>query len=148
MCPRFSAPSSVYLKPKHFKTPMNSQIPTIQFYEGISEELSNVSLRRDLATGSRRAVFMFKKMESIERFNTFRNRFAGALRLTDSEGEISVEPSGIRFIFGGPEGDDLERVECTLEIDQKDHWERFMRFMHRYAEANSMAYGETGRQKS
>ncbi|MDJ0702344.1 MAG: photosystem II reaction center protein Psb28 [Leptolyngbyaceae cyanobacterium MO_188.B28] len=127
---------------------MHSQPPTIQFYEGISEELSNVSLRRDLTTGARRVVFMFKKMESIERFNTFRNRFAGALRLTDSEGQIEVEPSGIRFIFGGPEGDDLERVECTLEIDQNDHWERFMRFMHRYAEANGMAYGERGGQKS
>lgn len=127
---------------------MYSQIPTIHFYEGISEELSNVSLQRDRATGVRKVVFMFQKLESIERFNTFKNRFAGALRLTDSEGEISVEPSGIRFIFGGPEGDDLERVECTLEIDRNDHWERFMRFMHRYAEANGMAYGETGGQES
>ncbi|MCG8364139.1 MAG: photosystem II reaction center protein Psb28 [Pseudanabaenales cyanobacterium] len=127
---------------------MYSQIPTIHFYEGISEELSNVSLRRDRATGGRKVVFMFQKLESIERFNTFKNRFAGTFRLTDSEGEISVEPSGIRFIFDGPEGDDLERVECTLEIDRNDHWERFMRFMHRYAEANGMAYGETGGQES
>lgn len=127
---------------------MHSPTPTIQFYEGIFEELSNVSLRRDLATGAHRVVFMFEKMKSIERFNTFRNRFEGVLRLTDSEGEISVEPSGVKFIFGGPEGDDLERVECILEIDQADHWDRFMRFMHRYAEANGMVYGERGEQKS
>lgn len=85
---------------------------------------------------------MFEQLKSIERFNSFRNRFSKVLRLSDSEGEIAMEPSGIKFIFGGPEGDDLARVDCTIELDREDHWERFMRFMHRYAEANGIAYGE------
>jgi photosystem II reaction center protein Psb28 len=33
-------------------------------------------------------------------------------------------------------------VECKLESDQENHWQRFMRFMNRYAEANAMIYGE------
>jgi photosystem II Psb28-2 protein len=33
-------------------------------------------------------------------------------------------------------------MECRFEIDLEDYWERFMRFMNRYAEANGMAYGE------
>ena len=77
---------------------------------------------------------------ALERFNSFRQRFSKALSLTDSEGTISVEPESLRFIYGGPEGDDLQRVECTFAIDQDDHWDRFMRFMERYAEANGMAY--------
>lgn len=65
------------------------------------------------------------------------------MRLTDEEGEIRVEPTSVKFIFGGPEGDDLQRMECEFEIEREDHWERVMRFMHRYAEANGMAYGES-----
>ena len=57
----------------------------------------------------------------------------------------ALSPSNLRGLssfFGGPEGDELVQVECILDIDREDHWERFMRFMHRYAEANGMAYGE------
>lgn len=116
--------------------------PSIQFFEGLSEELSGVSLRRDRATGIRTMILMFDKLASIERFNSFRKRFNNNLQLTDEEGMITVEPSGVQFIFGGPEGDDLQRVECKIEIDREDHWERLMRFMHRYADANGMEYGE------
>ncbi|MGA9379903.1 MAG: photosystem II reaction center protein Psb28 [Phormidium sp.] len=121
---------------------MSEQIPTIQFFEGISEELADVSLRRNTSTGVKSVLMIFKQLKAVENFNSFKSRFSNALLLTDSEGEITVEPSGVKFIFGGPEGDDLQRVECKFEIDRDDHWERFMRFMNRYAEANGMAYGE------
>ena len=116
---------------------------TIEFFEGIPETLSNVSLRRNRSTGMRSIVLMFDKLESIEQFNSFRKRFSNALKLTDCEGVIAMQPSGVKFIFGGPEGDDLIRVDCTIELDQDLHWERFMRFMHRYADENGMAYSES-----
>lgn len=121
---------------------MTITTPSIQFFEGIPEELGNVSLRRDRRTGLRSVLFTFNRLKAIENFKCFRNEFANALQLVDEEGEISVEPSGVKFIFGGPEGDDLNRVECKFAIDREDHWQRFMRFMHRYAEANGMVYGE------
>lgn len=116
--------------------------PIVQFYEGIPEDIDNVSLRRNADTGDRMVLLTFKQLKAIESFQSFRSQFSKALKLIDEEGIITIEPSGIRFIFGGPEGDDLDRVECTLTIDRDDHWERFMRFMHRYAGANGMAYGE------
>ncbi|MEL7316291.1 MAG: photosystem II reaction center protein Psb28 [Cyanobacteria bacterium J06559_3] len=122
---------------------MASETPTVEFFDGISEEISNVSLRRDRATGDRIARLVFERLKAIEQFQSFRSRFSKALKLTDSEGVITIEPSGVKFIFGGPEGDDLKQVECTLAIDRDDHWERFMRFMHRYADANGLAYGES-----
>jgi photosystem II Psb28-2 protein len=122
---------------------MTAQIPTIQFYEGILEAIDNVSLRRNPDTGDRTVLLIFKQLRAIEQFQSFRSRFSKALKMVDEEGVITIEPSGMRFIFGGPEGDDLERVECTLTIDRDDHWQRFMRFMHRYADANGMAYGES-----
>lgn len=121
---------------------MTDVTPSIQFFEGISEELSDVSLRRNRNTGIKSILLIFKTLRSIERFRSYTNRFAKALLLTDDEGQISIEPASVKFIFGGPEGDDLQQVECRLEIDREDHWERFMRFLHRYAEANGMAYGE------
>jgi photosystem II Psb28-2 protein len=119
---------------------MTSAIPSIQFFQGIPETLSNVSLRRN-RKGDRIVVMMFEHLSAIERFNSYTKRFNSAMRLVDCEGEISVEPSAVQFIFGGPEGDDLQRVECKFEIEREDHWERFMRFMHRYAEVNDMEFG-------
>lgn len=124
---------------------MTSITPSIQFFEGIPEELSNVSLRRNQSTGVPSVLMTFNSLKAIEKFNSFRKRFSNAMRLTDEEGEISVEPSSVQFIFGGDEGDELQRVECKFEIERPDHWERFMRFMNRYAEANGMAYTESGK---
>lgn len=121
---------------------MADPTPSIEFFEGVPEALSDVSLRRNRSTGVRTVLMTFVTLKSIERFRSYTNRFAKALLLTDSEGKISIEPSSVKFMFGGPEGDDLQRVECTFEINQEDHWQRFIRFMNRYAEANGMAYGE------
>lgn len=121
---------------------MKSDIPLIEFFEGIPEELSNVSLRRNRDTGTRILLLSFERLQAIERFQSYTNRFTKALRLTDTEGQIDIQPSSVQFVFGGPEGDDLQRVECKVEIDQDDHWQRLMRFLHRYAEANGMEYGE------
>lgn len=121
---------------------MASPNPSIEFFEGISEELSNVSLRRNRNTGVRSVLMSFERLKSLEKFNSFTKKFSKSMCLIDAEGVISVEPSSVKFLFSGPEGDELERVECEFEIDREDHWERFMRFMNRYAEANGMAYGE------
>ncbi|AFY48413.1 photosystem II reaction center protein Psb28 [Nostoc sp. PCC 7524] len=121
---------------------MSSTNPSIQFFTGIFEELSNVSLRREVRTGKRVVMMKFEKLKAIEGFNSFTKQSLNALLLSDEEGEISVTPSSTRFIFGGDEGDELQGVECKFEIERDDHWDRFMRFMHRYADANGMEYGE------
>ncbi|HEY9620757.1 MAG TPA: photosystem II reaction center protein Psb28 [Crinalium sp.] len=121
---------------------MTTETPTIQFFEGLNEELSDVSLRRNRNTGARTVLMTFKQLKAIERFQSYTKRFKKALHLIDSEGDILIEPDSLQILFGGPDGDDLVRVDCTFEIQQDDHWERFMRFMHRYAEANGMEYGE------
>jgi photosystem II Psb28-2 protein len=122
---------------------MTSQTPSIEFFEGVSEELSDVSLRRNRNTGVRSVIMLFKQLKAIERLNSFTKKSSNSMRLIDDEGVISIEPTSVKLFFGGPDGDDLERVECKFEIDNPDHWDRFMRFMNRYAEANGMAYGES-----
>lgn len=119
---------------------MTSSTAWIEFFEGIPEELSNVSLRRKRLSGVRTVLLTFKEVKSLDRFNSFTKRFSNSIRLTDVEGVISVQPSSVKFMFGGPEGDDFQRMECEFEIEREDYWERFMRFMHRYAESNQMVY--------
>ncbi|KST65512.1 photosystem II reaction center protein Psb28 [Mastigocoleus testarum] len=121
---------------------MASNNPSIQFFAGIKEELDNVSLRRNTRSGNRVIVMTFNKLKAIEGANSFTKQSLNSMLLTDEEGDISVTPSSTRFIFGGDEGDELRKVECKVEIEHEDHWERFMRFMHRYAEQNGMEYGE------
>lgn len=117
--------------------------PTIEFFEGVTEELSDVSLRRHRQTGDRVVLMVFEKLQALERFNSFTNEFRRALVLRDTEGSIAVEPEGLKIIWGGDEGDELRRVECTFAISRDDHFERFMRFMERYAAANGMAYEDS-----
>ncbi len=121
---------------------MSSSTPSIEFFVGVSEELSHVSLRRNKSTGVRNVLMTFDSLKALEKFRSFTKSSSNNLRLIDSEGEISVEPSSLKIIFGGDEGDELQRVECGFEIEQEDHWERFMRFMNRYAEANEMGYSD------
>jgi photosystem II Psb28-2 protein len=121
---------------------MTTQLPCVQIFKDVPEDISGVSLRRDVSTGTHIAIMRFESLSSLDHFRSFRKSSANALHMIDTEGEILIEPSGIKMYYGGPEGEDLKGVECKLEIDRDDHWERFMRFMHRYAEANDLAYGE------
>ncbi len=121
---------------------MSSVTPSIEFFQGVPEELSGVSLRRNKSTGVRNVVMIFESLNALEQFNSFTKGSAQNLRLIDSEGEILVTPSSLKIIFGGDDGDELKQVKCTFEIEADSHWERFTRFMDRYAEANGMEYGE------
>ncbi|NET59980.1 MAG: photosystem II reaction center protein Psb28 [Symploca sp. SIO2E6] len=121
---------------------MTSPTPSIQFFEGIYEELSNVSLRRKRSSGIRTVLMTFNSLKAIEKFNSFTKKYTNSMLLTDEEGVISVTPSSLKFVFSGPEGDELAKVKCEFEIEKEEHWDRFMRFMNRYAETNGMAYSE------
>jgi photosystem II Psb28-2 protein len=82
----------------------------------------------------------FQMLRSLEKFQSFTKSSSNVVHLKD-EGDIIIALSATRLLFGGPEGDDIKRVEVEFEIHQSDHLERFMRFMDRYAQVNGMAYG-------
>jgi photosystem II Psb28-2 protein len=124
---------------------MVAATPRIEIFDGISEELSDVSLRQVKDSATRRVVMTFSSLQALEKLNSFTKSSSNALRLIDEEGVIAIEPQSVRSIYGGEEKDELKAIECQFEIDREDHWERFMRFMHRYAEANGMAYGDSSK---
>jgi photosystem II Psb28-2 protein len=116
--------------------------PSIEFFVGLSEELSNVSLKHNPRTNVFTVVFFFEKLKALEKFQSFTSQTYGDLRLMDEEGTITVHPLGTRVMFGGDDADDLMGVECTFEVHDDGHWDRFLRFMERYAEANGMEFSK------
>lgn len=115
-------------------------IPTLEFFAGLPEQLENVSLRQNKTTGLRNVIFFFKNLQATEQFQSFTHQFRGHLRLVDEEGVIEVEPSSLKFRFGGDDDEELKGAECGFEIHEEEQWERFMRFMNRYAEAHGLGY--------
>lgn len=55
--------------------------------------------------------------------------------LSDEEGEISTTDVNARFANGKPQS-----IEATYVMKSPAEWDRFMRFMDRYAEANGLGF--------
>lgn len=55
--------------------------------------------------------------------------------LADEEGEISTTDVNARFANGKPQS-----IEATYVMKSPAEWDRFMRFMDRYAEANGLGF--------
>ena len=120
---------------------MTVQIPCVQIFEDLSEKVSSVSLKNDSSTSKNVAVMRFQALASLAHFLGLRKYAANVLHLIDTEGDIVIQPTCIKMVYDGPEGSHLKRVECELEVDQADRWERLVRFMQRYAEAHGMVCG-------
>jgi photosystem II Psb28-2 protein len=120
---------------------MTSISPSIEFFAGIPEELSDVRLRRDRLTGEQSVKMTFVNIKAVQGVNSFTKKSFNDIRLVDSEGTISIAPKSSK-LFWKNKGDDQElaKIEIVFDIGLAEHWDRFMRFMQRYAEANGMEF--------
>ena len=123
---------------------MNSIIPSIEFFAGIPEELSDVRLRRDRSTGENSVKMTFVNIKAVQGANSFAKSSFNDIRLVDSEGVISIEPKSSK-LFWKDQGDDeeLAKIEIVFDVGSTEHWDRFMRFMERYSEANGWEFTST-----
>lgn len=123
---------------------MTSISPSIEFFAGIPEELSDVRLRRDRATDKQSVKMTFVNIKAVQGINSFAKSSFNDIRLVDHEGTISIEPKGSK-LFWKDKGDDeeLAKIEIVFDVSSDAQWERFMRFMQRYAEANGMEFADT-----
>ena len=55
--------------------------------------------------------------------------------LIDQEGELSTVDVNAKFLNGKPQG-----IEATYVMKSTNEWNRFMRFMERYAEDNGLGF--------
>lgn len=108
----------------------------IQFSRGISEEVvPDVRLTRSRDGSSGTATFYFEYPKALDSGST--EEITGMYML-DEEGEIVTREVKGKFVNGQPVA-----LEAILLLRSQSEWERFMRFMERYAEENGLGFSKS-----
>lgn len=107
----------------------------IQFSRGVSEPVvPEVRLTRAKSGNSGTATFYFDAPNIL---SSESNEEITGMYLVDEEGEIVTREVKGKFINGKPTS-----VEAILIMNSQDEWERFMRFMERYAQENGLGFSK------
>jgi photosystem II 13kDa protein len=107
----------------------------IQFIQGIKEtSIPQVQLTRspDGSTGT--ATFLFKNCSLLEKQTSSEGEITG-MYLIDEEGVLITKNVNARFVNGKPIS-----IEALYIMKNSMNWDRFMRFMQRYAKENGLTF--------
>jgi photosystem II 13kDa protein len=105
----------------------------IQFSKGVTEDVvPDVKLTRSKDGTNGTATFYFESPKALAMENT--SEITG-MYMIDEEGEISTREVKAKFVNGQPSA-----LEALYGIHSTEEWERFMRFMQRYAEQNDLGF--------
>ena len=88
---------------------------------------------RDGSTGT--ATFKFERPSVLSLHDVWDNGLVTGLWLQDEEGSLHSPDLSVDFAEGRP-----SELTAILVLKSPSEWERFMRFMRRYAEANDLAF--------
>ncbi|MEH2249794.1 photosystem II reaction center protein Psb28 [Nostoc sp.] len=103
----------------------------IQFSRGLDEEaIPEVRLTRSRSGESGTATFIFTNPKILDQNST---EDVTGMYLIDEEGEIITREVKAKFVNGKPEA-----LEALYVMKSAQEWDRFMRFMERYAEENDL----------
>jgi photosystem II protein len=107
----------------------------IQFSRGIDEDaVPEVRLTRSKSGQQGTATFIFVKPKALSSTST---EDITGMYLIDDEGELLTREVKAKFINGQPEG-----LEALYIMKSPAEWDRFMRFMERYSEANGLGFSK------
>jgi photosystem II 13kDa protein len=108
----------------------------IQFSKGITEEIvPDVRLTRSRSGQSGTATFIFQNPRALDSSST--EEITG-MYLIDEEGEIVTREVKGKFVNGK-----ADALEALLIMKSEEEWDRFMRFMERYAEEKGLEFGKS-----
>ena len=108
----------------------------IQFVKGTNEtSVPDVRLTRSKDGSNGTAFFVFTEPDVFEA-TELGGEITG-LFMVDEEGELSTVDVNAKFINGKPQG-----IEATYVMKSTGEWNRFMRFMERYAEDNGLGFSK------
>ena len=102
----------------------------IQFSRGIKEDVvPDIRLTRakDLSDGT--ATFYFDRPKALIE----EDGEVTGMYMVDEEGELSTRDVNGKFVNGEPAG-----IEAVFVMRGQEEWDRFMRFMERYANENGL----------
>lgn len=105
----------------------------IEFARGIIEEsIPDVKLTRSRDGSNGTATFRFESSKVLESGNT---QEVTGMYLIDEEGELVTREVKCKFINGEPKA-----IEAIYLIKSAQEWDRFMRFMERYAKEHDLGF--------
>ena len=106
----------------------------MQFVKGVDEEVvPDVKLTRSRTGSTGVATLTFKNPTVFDSTGEF-GEITG-LYMLDEEGEMSTVDVQAKFLNGKP-----DRIEARYVMKSSYEWERFLRFMERYAEDNGLGF--------
>mmetsp|Transcript_17446 Transcript_17446/g.45358 ORF Transcript_17446/g.45358 Transcript_17446/m.45358 type:complete len:158 (-) Transcript_17446:160-633(-) len=107
---------------------------SMEFIKGIKEPcVPDVKLTRSRDGGQGTASFIFSQPSVFEAGNEL-GEITG-LYMNDDEGTIATTDVNAKFVNGKPSA-----IECKYVMKSTYDWDRFMRFMERYAEENGLGF--------
>ena len=108
----------------------------IQFFKGIEEEVTpEVRLTRSKDGSNGTATFYFQNPKALDSDSV--DNITG-MYMVDEEGEIVTRDVNGKFINGKPAA-----LQVLYLMKSVDEWDRFMRFMERYAEAHDLGFNKS-----
>jgi len=108
----------------------------IQFARGVDEEvIPEVRLTRSKDGSNGTATFYFQNPKVLSEGTT---QEVTGMYMIDEEGEISTREVKGKFINGKPEA-----IEALYLMKSTDEWDRFMRFMERYAQDHDLGFSKS-----
>lgn len=104
----------------------------IQFTRGVAETVvPDVRMTRSKDGTNGTATFYFDNPDAL---SDAASDITG-MYLVDEEGTLVTQDVNAKFVNGEPTA-----IEATYAILNPSDWERFMRFMNRYAEENGLGF--------
>ncbi|KAL3768762.1 hypothetical protein ACHAWU_006863 [Discostella pseudostelligera] len=111
----------------------------IQFIRGLEEKvIPDIKLTRARDGSSGTATFKFANPNVFDASTTSSGDVTGMF-LVDEEGEMGTTSVNASFVNGKPQS-----IESVLLLKSPAEWDRFMRFMERYGEANGLGFTKAG----
>ena len=108
---------------------------SIQFVRGLDEKcVPDVKLTRARDGSSGIATFTFDAPNVFDASTSAKGEVTGMF-MVDKEGEISTTDVNARFSNGKPQS-----IESKYVMNSPEEWDRFMRFMESYGEANGLGF--------
>lgn len=108
----------------------------IQFSRGIAEDVvPDVRLTRAKDGSNGTATFYFLNPEALSNDNMIE---ITGMYMVDDEGEIVTRDVNAKFVNGQPEA-----LEAVYVMKSPEEWDRFMRFMERYAEESGLGFSKS-----
>lgn len=108
----------------------------IQFIQGVTEDsVPDVRLTRSANGQSGTATFYFNAPKALEGDST---EDITGMYLIDEEGQIVTREVKGKFLNGK-----AHALEAVHIMKSEEEWDRFMRFMERYAQENGLEFSKS-----